>query len=61
MKNKISALVMATLIFIGPRSAKADLFGGDVVVLTQILAQAIQTDAQHGRGERGQNPPSQGP
>ena len=27
----------------GPRSAKADLFGGDVVVLTQILAQAIQT------------------
>ncbi len=43
MKNKISALVMATLIFIGPRSAKADLFGGDVVVLTQILAQAIQT------------------
>ncbi len=43
MKNKISAVVIATLIFIGPRSAKADLFGGDVVVLTQILAQAIQT------------------
>ncbi len=43
MKNKISAVIIATLIFIGPRSAKADLFGGDVVVLTQILAQAIQT------------------
>lgn len=43
MKNKISAVVIATLIFIGPRSAKADLFGGDVVVLTQILSQAIQT------------------
>lgn len=25
-----------------PRSAKADLFGGDIVVLTQILAQAVQ-------------------
>lgn len=43
MKNKLSALVIAALIFIGPSSAKADLFGGDVVVLTQILAQAIQT------------------
>lgn len=43
MKNKISALVIAVFIFIGPTSAKADLFGGDVVVLTQILAQAIQT------------------
>lgn len=43
MKNKISALIIAVFIFIGPRSAKADLFGGDVVVLTQILAQAIQT------------------
>lgn len=43
MKNKFSALIIATLIFMGPRSAKADLFGGDVVVLTQILAQAIQT------------------
>ncbi len=27
---------------INPKPAKADLFGGDVVVLTQILAQAIQ-------------------
>lgn len=43
MKNKFSALIIAALIFMGPRSAKADLFGGDVVVLTQILAQAIQT------------------
>ena len=43
MKNKFSALIIVTLIFMGPRSAKADLFGGDVVVLTQILAQAIQT------------------
>lgn len=43
MKNKISAMIIAAFIFMGPRSAKADLFGGDVVVLTQILAQAIQT------------------
>lgn len=43
MKNKFSAMIIAAIIFIGPRSAKADLFGGDVVVLTQILAQAIQT------------------
>jgi hypothetical protein len=43
--KKITAVLMATLIFITP-SAHADLFGGDVAVLTQILANAIQQLAQ---------------
>lgn len=43
MKKRIFAILLSVLLMMGPRSAKADLFGGDVVVLTQILAQAIQT------------------
>lgn len=39
-RSFVAALVAVTLL--GPRPAKADLFGGDVVVLTQILANAIQ-------------------
>jgi len=42
IKNLIAAILSITLFF-SSRSAKADLFGGDVLVLTQILAQAIQT------------------
>lgn len=43
MKLKFTAIVLSAALLIGPRSARADFFGGDVVVLTQILAQAIQT------------------
>jgi len=43
VKKKFVVVFLSVLLMIGPRSAKADLFGGDVVVLTQILAQAIQT------------------
>ncbi|MBL7545510.1 MAG: hypothetical protein JNL11_16950 [Bdellovibrionaceae bacterium] len=43
MKKKIIAFLLSSLFVMGPRPAKADMFGGDVVVLTQILAQAIQT------------------
>jgi hypothetical protein len=43
MKKKLTAISLSIILILGPRSAKADLFGGDVVVLTQILAQAIQT------------------
>lgn len=40
-KTAILGVLMSCLIAI-PKPAKADLFGGDVVVLTQILANAIQ-------------------
>ena len=43
MRKKLTAISLSIVLILGPRSAKADLFGGDVVVLTQILAQAIQT------------------
>ncbi|MBK9324493.1 MAG: hypothetical protein IPM97_16355 [Bdellovibrionaceae bacterium] len=43
MKKRILAILLSVVLIVGPRSAKADLFGGDVLVLTQILAQAIQT------------------
>lgn len=39
-KALVSVLIIATLNV--PKPAKADLWGGDVVVLTQILANAIQ-------------------
>ncbi len=49
MKKRLQAiLVCLTLFFsvalgpLSPRMARADLFGGDVVVLTQILVQAIE-------------------
>lgn len=40
MKKVIAILTICVMLF-GPVKAKADLFGGDVAVLTQILAQAI--------------------
>lgn len=40
-KKKILVVVLCCSLA-APQPAKADLFGGDVVVLTQILAQAIQ-------------------
>lgn len=43
MKKKIVAICLSVVLFLQPRSAKADLFGGDVAVLVQILAQSIQT------------------
>lgn len=45
MKNQITGLLLCAVLMFSPRSAKADLFGGDVAVLVQILAQAIQTVA----------------
>jgi len=45
VKKLISALLTAFFIFCGS-TARADVFGGDVVVLTQILVQAIQTVIQ---------------
>lgn len=42
MKRKIVAVMLAFTLAIQPRPAKADLFGGDIAVLVQILAQAIQ-------------------
>jgi hypothetical protein len=41
LKRGVSTFIVATLFLSAPQS-KADMFGGDVVVLTQILAQAIQ-------------------
>lgn len=40
MKKLFVSLALVTLL-VAPRPVKADLFGGDVAVLTQILAQAI--------------------
>jgi len=46
MKRTFISIVLAlTLVFSGPQ-ARADLFGGDVAVLMQILVQAIQQLAQ---------------
>ncbi len=41
LKSKIAIILLFTTLF-SSRPAKADVFGGDVVVLTQILIQAIQ-------------------
>ncbi|USN48502.1 MAG: hypothetical protein H6626_05265 [Pseudobdellovibrionaceae bacterium] len=41
-KTTTFILVLSLTIIPSPKSAKADLFGGDVVVLTQILSNAIQ-------------------
>jgi hypothetical protein len=43
MKKRILTILVSALLLLSPKPAKADLFGGDVLVLTQILAQAIQT------------------
>ncbi|MGE0526777.1 MAG: hypothetical protein AB7G93_00930 [Bdellovibrionales bacterium] len=43
MKPKISAVLLSTLLLVStPLKTRADLFGADAVVLSQILAQAIQ-------------------
>ncbi len=41
LKKAFAAVIAASLILVSPQG-KADMFGGDVVVLTQILANAIQ-------------------
>ena len=43
MKKRILTILVPAILLLSPNPAKADLFGGDVLVLTQILAQAIQT------------------
>lgn len=43
---KILAGAFSFMMLVAPVSARADLFGGDVVVLTQILVQTIQTVLQ---------------
>ncbi len=43
MKKRILTILVPAMLLLSPNPAKADLFGGDVLVLTQILAQAIQT------------------
>jgi len=40
-KRTLMVVLLSSTLMI-PKTAKADLFGGDVVVLTQILIQAIQ-------------------
>ncbi|WP_415061573.1 hypothetical protein [Bdellovibrio sp.] len=46
MRMKILAGAFSFMMLVAPVSARADLFGGDVVVLTQILVQTIQTVLQ---------------
>ncbi len=47
MRKKLCAVITALgLLLPFPQSAKADLFGGDVMILAQILANAIQQLAQ---------------
>lgn len=46
MRKRIFAFLVSSMMLLAPMSARADLFGGDVVVLTQILVQAIQTVVQ---------------
>ncbi len=40
--RRSKAFLLALLLFLLPKPASADLFGGDVVVLTQLLANALQ-------------------
>lgn len=46
MKKRILIVLFPILTLFAPLNARADLFGGDVVVLTQILVQSIQTVIQ---------------
>ncbi len=46
MKKKVLILLFPALTMLAPVNARADLFGGDVVVLTQILVQTIQSVIQ---------------
>ncbi len=41
MKKHFLAFIIGAILMLCPAPARADLFGGDVAVLTQILAQAI--------------------
>lgn len=43
MKKQLLAAFLSLCLVVGPNSAKADFWGGDVIILTQILTQAIQT------------------
>jgi len=45
-KRSLSLILVCFLICESPKEARADLFGGDVVVLTQILVQAIMQVAK---------------
>jgi hypothetical protein len=42
----LSQITIAICLLLSPRDARADMFGGDVLVLTQILAQSIETVLQ---------------
>lgn len=42
LRNSLLAGILAVSLALSPTRARADLFGGDVAVLTQILAQTIQ-------------------
>lgn len=46
IKHPFLTICLVFAICFPPRPARADFFGGDVVVLTQILAQSIQTVLQ---------------
>ena len=46
MRKFILSFALSGMFLLAPMPAKADLFGGDVVVLTQILVQAIETVIQ---------------
>ena len=42
MNKKTLPIIIAAILFVTPLTSRADFFGGDVVVLTQILANALQ-------------------
>ncbi|OQW49804.1 MAG: hypothetical protein A4S09_03345 [Proteobacteria bacterium SG_bin7] len=42
MKKKISSIVTTIVLLVAPLNSRADLFGTDTAVLTQILANAVQ-------------------
>ncbi|MEI8025268.1 MAG: hypothetical protein WCI18_02865 [Pseudomonadota bacterium] len=42
VKSRVISGIVACSLMIAPKTSRADVFGGDVVVLTQILANAIQ-------------------
>lgn len=46
IKRLLLAVCFSLTVLASPRQARADVFGGDIVILTQILAQAIQTVLQ---------------
>lgn len=46
MRKKILAAIFSVAVMLSPPPARADLFGGDVVILTKILMESIQTVIQ---------------